>query len=700
MRFPKFLILSFIIAISFGCEKKDKNMNPFLEDYKTPYNIPPFEKIRFEHYEKAFEEGMKRHLSEIDKIISNLAEPSFENTIVELERTGKLLQKVTSVFFNLLGSNTNDQMDELASKISPILSSHYDQISLNKDLFKRIQKIYQEREELNLSKEQMRLLTETYKRYVRSGALLDKNSMNELMEINKRLSSLSIKFDQNVLKETNEGYSLIVNSEQDLEGLPEDVIKQAYNLALEEGLENKWVFKPTRVSMYPFLTYSKNRDLREKLYKSYILRGDNNNDKDNKEIVKEMVNLRIKKANLFGYQNYADYVLEDTMAKSRERVNDLLNKVWKPGLNRAKQEIKEMQAMIQSEGQNFQLEAWDWWFYSEKIKKEKYDFSEEETKPYFSEENVLKGAFEVAEKLFKIKFKERKDLPKFRENIKTFEVLDDQEETIGIFYTDYTVRPNKGGGAWMNSFNSQSNFDGKQIPIVANTCNFPPPNEQGISLLSFEQVETLFHEFGHALHGLLSDVEYPSLSGTRVSRDFVELPSQLMENWGRHPDVIRSYAKHYQTGETIPEELLNKISASSKFNQGFATTEYVAASYLDMYWHSISEEIENTNEFEDYALNSIGLISEIESRYRSTYFGHIFAGGYASGYYSYLWTEVLEADAFEAFKENGIYHKKTAEKLKKYIYSTGNSDDLMTQYIRFRGSEPQIDPLLEKRGLK
>jgi len=694
---PFYLIL--IIFLGLGCQPNGVEMNPFLIDYDTPYQIPPFEKIKVSHYEPAFEEGMKQHLSEIESIANNNEEETFKNTIVELERTGKLLDKVSRVFFNLLGANTNDEMDLLASKISPILSSHYDKISLNEKLFKRVKTIHDQRNDLDLTTEQMRLLTETHKSFVRSGALLSEESMEKLKEINKKLSSLSIDFDQNVLKETNEGYSLIIENKEELDGLPQDIIDQAYELAKSIGEEGKWVFKPTRVSMYPFLTYSTKRNLREKLYKSYINRADNNNEKDNKKIIEEMVSLRIKKANLFGFDTYAEYVLENTMAKTTQRVDDLLDVVWEPGLKRAKKEVQEMQELIQEEGSNFKLAAWDWWHYAEKIRKQKYDFSEEDIKPYFSEDNVLKGAFDVANKLFGISFQERSDLPIYRDNVRTFEVLDENQEVMGIFYTDYTVRPNKGGGAWMNSFISQSNFDGKQIPIIANTCNFPPPDKNGISLLSFEQVETLFHEFGHALHGLLSDVEYPSLSGTSVSRDFVELPSQLMENWGRHPDVIKTYAKHYQTGESIPDELVAKISKASAFNQGFATTEYVAASYLDMAWHTIKEPVEDAASFEESVLNEIGLIPEVETRYRSTYFGHIFAGGYATGYYSYLWTEVLEADAFEPFKENGIFDQETSSNLRKYIYSTGNSDDLMTQYIRYRGAEPKIEPLLEKRGL-
>ena len=409
--------------------------------------------------------------------------------------------------------------------------------------------------------------------------------------------------------------------------------------------------------------------------------------------------LRIERAKLLGYKTHADFVLEDNMAKNTKRVNDLLDKVWEPALSRAKQEVQEMKELIDSEDGDFKFDAWDWWHYSEKIRQNKYDFTEAEVKPYFSERKVLAGAFDVANKLFQISFTERFDLPKYRENIRSFEVKNNNGDTIGIFYTDYTIRPNKGGGAWMNTFRSQSKFDGIKIPIVINVCNFPPQNKDGVALLSFGQAETLFHEFGHALHGLLSDATYPSLSGTRVARDYVEFPSQLMENWANEPSVVQSYAQHYQTNESIPAELLKKISKASKFNQGFATTEYLAASYLDLAWHTREEKVEDANVFEKEILQNLGLIPEIASRYRSTYFAHIFAGGYSSGYYSYLWTEVLDADAFELFKEKGLFDAETANNLKTLIYSSGNTRDLMDQYRKFRGSDPEIEPLLERRGL-
>ena len=696
----KLSTLILLTLFGFSCSNTpEDSMNPFFEDYDTPYQIPPFEKIKEAHYMPAFNQGMEEQLDEIDVITGNLNPPTFENTIVELERTGKTLNKVADVFFNLLSSNTNDEMDAIAAEISPKLSAHSDAISLNKKLFNRVHEVFEQRNELRLNTEQKRLVEETHKGFIRSGVQLDEPSMEKLTQINQELSSLSVQFDQNLLKETNEGFSLIVEDEKQLDGLPEDFRDQAANLAEENGHTGKWMFKPTRVSMYPFLTYSTQRDLREKLYNSYIKRGDNDNEKDNKDLAIKMADLRLQRSNILGYKTHADFVLEDTMAKNTGRVKDLLDQVWKPGLARAKIEAEEMQELIQQEGGNFKLAAWDWWHYSEKIRQLKYDFSEEEIKPYFSETKVLQGAFDVATKLFDITFHERFDLPKYRDNIRTFEVKDLDSNVIGIFYTDYTIRSNKGGGAWMNTFGTQSKFDGVKIPLVMNTCNFPPPNEEGFSLLSFEQVTTLFHEFGHALHGLLSDATYPSLSGTRVTRDYVEFPSQMMENWAREPEVIAEYAKHHETNEPIPLELLDKISKASKFNQGFATTEYVAASYLDMAWHTLDDQVEDANIFEKKTLDEIGLIPEIASRYRSTYFAHIFAGGYSMGYYSYLWTEVLEADAFEPFKQKGIFDKETADKLKKYVYSAGNTDDLMTQYVRYRGSEPKIEPLLEKRGL-
>ena len=570
-----------IMALFTSTSNTAHSMNPFFTDYETPFQIPPFEEIKMEHYKPGFEQGMKENLDEINDITANTEAATFENTIVALERTGETLDKVADVFFNLLSSNTNDQMDSLVQEMSPKLSAHRDSILLNKDLFHRVKSIYEKRKSLSLNPEQTRLIEETHKYFVRAGVQLDENSMERLTEINQKLSSLSVQFDQNLLKETNEGFILVIDDKDKLHGLPKDVVDQASALAESEDHSGKWLFKPTRASMYPFLTYSTERDLREELYNSYIKRGDNNNERDNKNIAIEMSALRIERAKLLGYKTHADFVLEDNMAKNIKRVNALLDKVWEPALSRAKQEVQEMQELIDAEGGNFKFAAWDWWHYSEKIRQNKYDFTEAEVKPYFSERKVLEGAFDVANKLFQISFTERFDLPKYRENIRSFEVKNNNGDTIGIFYTDYTIRPNKGGGAWMNTFRSQSKFDGIKIPIVINVCNFPPQNKDGVALLSFGQAETLFHEFGHALHGLLSDATYPSLSGTSVARDYVEFPSQLMENWANEPSVVQSYAQHYQTNESIPAELLKKISRASKLIKGFVTTEYLAAYYLD-----------------------------------------------------------------------------------------------------------------------
>ncbi len=519
-----------IMALFTSTSNTAHSMNPFFTDYETPFQIPPFEEIKMEHYKPGFEQGMKENLDEINDITANTEAATFENTIVALERTGETLDKVADVFFNLLSSNTNDQMDSLVQEMSPKLSAHRDSILLNKDLFHRVKSVYEKRKSLSLNPEQTRLIEETHKYFVRAGVQLDENSMERLTEINQKLSSLSVQFDQNLLKETNEGFILVIDDKDQLHGLPKDVVDQASALAESEDHSGKWLFKPTRASMYPFLTYSTERDLREELYNSYIKRGDNNNERDNKNIAIEMSALRIERAKLLGYKTHADFVLEDNMAKNTKRIDVLLDKVWEPALSRAKQEVQEMQELIDTEGGNFKFAAWDWWHYSEKIRQNKYDFTEAEVKPYFSERKVLAGAFDVANKLFQISFTERFDLPKYRENIRSFEVKNNNGDTIGIFYTDYTIRPNKGGGAWMNTFRSQSKFDGIKIPIVINVCNFPPQNKDGVALLSFGQAETLFHEFGHALHGLLSDATYPSLSGTNVARDYVEFPSQRMED--------------------------------------------------------------------------------------------------------------------------------------------------------------------------
>ena len=618
-----------------------------------------------------------------------------------MEYSGSLLDKVSRVFNAMTDAMTNDELQAINKEVSPMLSKHNDDIYLNPELFERVKAVYDQREQLELNKEQEKLLEEHYKDFVRGGANLPEDKKEEFREINKKLALLSIEFGDNVLKETNK-FELVLEK-SDLDGLTEDVITMGSEEAKARGYEGKYVYTIQRTSMYPFLTYSTRRDLREKLYKGYINKGDNNDSLDNKNIVSEMVNLRLKKANLLGYPTYANFVLEDQMAKNPEAVYELLNKLWDPALKVAKRERDDMQKMIYDEGNDFDLKAWDWWYYSEKVKKAKYDLDEAELRPYFELTNVIKGAFDLATRLWGITFEERTDIPKYHPEVKTFEVKDRDGSHIAILYTDYFPRKSKKGGAWMNPFKKQYiDRNGKFIhPIIYNVGNFTKPTADKPALISVDNVEALFHEFGHALHGMLSNVTYESLSGTSTPRDFVEFPSQIMENWCMHPDVLKNYAFHYETGEPIPDELIQKIKNSAKFNQGFKTVEYLAASFLDMDWHTIKEPVEkDVNKFENESMDKIGLIDEIAPRYRSTYFSHIFSDEYSAGYYSYIWAEVLDADAFKAFEETGdVYNSTLAEKYRKFILSKGGTEDAMELYKKFRGKEPSIEPLLEKRGL-
>jgi peptidyl-dipeptidase Dcp len=544
------------------------------------------------------------------------------------------------------------------------------------------------------------LLEKYYRDFVRGGANLDKEKKARLREINQELSLLTLKFGENILKENNR-FELIIENKEDLEGLPQSVIDAAAETAKERGYKGKWVFTLHKPSMIPFLTYSAKRELREKIFKAYINRGNHNDELDNKKILLKIVALRLERAKLLGYKTHAHYVLEENMAKNPENVYKLLDKIWKPALERAKKEAEELQQMIYKEGKNFKLQPWDWWYYAEKLKKEKYDFDDSVLRPYFKLENVIKGVFYVANKLYGLQFVERNDIPKYHPDVRVFEVKDADGSHIGILYTDYFPRASKRGGAWMNSFRKQSKIGGKEIhPVITNNGNFSKPVGDKPSLLSIEEVLTLFHEFGHALHGLLSNCTYPTLSGTSVPRDFVELPSQIMENWALEPEVLKVYARHYKTGEVIPQELIEKLKKAKLFNQGFATVEYLAAAYLDMDWHTLTE-LNNIDplKFEEESMKRIGLIPEIVVRYRSPYFRHIFSGGYSAGYYSYIWAEVLDADAFEAFKEKGIFDKETAQSFRKNILEKGGTEDPMILYKRFRGAEPKVEPLLKRRGL-
>lgn len=670
-----------------------------MTEFDTQYGTPPFDQITFEDYKPAFLAGMEQEAAEIQAIVTNPEAPTFENTIEAMDKSGSTLTRVSRVFYGLRSANTDDNMKALAEELSPLLSEHRDNINLNEDLFARIKTLHDDTTGMNLTTEQYRMLDEYYKGFVRSSIMLGEEEKARLREINKEMSALTLKFGNNLLNETN-GYKLIIDNEEDLAGLPEGVIANAASAAAAAGEEGKWVFGLQKPSWLPFLQYADNRDLREQLYKAMYMRGDNDNENDNKEIINSIVNLRIEKANLLGFESHAHFVLDENMAKTPENVYNLLNEIWDYALPQAKKEAVELQKLIDAEGGDFKLESWDWWYYTEKLREQKYNLSEEETKPYFKMENVREGVFEVANRLWGLTFKKLDNVAIYHPEVEAYEVFDKDGSHLSIFYTDYFPRDSKNAGAWMSSFRGQRVLDGTNIrPIIYNVGNFTRPTNNTPSLLTLDEVETLFHEFGHALHGMLSNVNYAGVSGTSVSRDFVELPSQIMEHWAFHPEVLKLYAKHYETGEVIPDELIEKINAAANFNMGFTTTELVAAALLDMNYHTLKEKTTiDVREFEKNAMQKIGLIDEIIPRYRSTYFSHIFSGGYSSGYYAYLWAEVLDADAFQAFEENGIFDQHTAQLFRDNVLSKGNSDDPMTLYKKFRGAEPDPKYLLKNRG--
>jgi peptidyl-dipeptidase Dcp len=687
-----------------SCTTAEKQMkteeNPFFQPYGTPFETAAFDKIENEHYMPAFRKGIEVHDQEIEAIVSNPAAPDFENTIVALDRSGDLLSSVGGVFYNLTSANTNDELQAIAKEVSPLLTSHYDNILLNARLFQRIKAVYEQKANLGLNTEQNTLLERTYKQFTRNGANLPEEKQAELREINKELAMLSLQFGDNQLAETN-AFKLVLEKPGDLAGLPQFVIDAAEEAAREDSLEGKWLITLHYPSRVPFLTFSSCRDLREKVFKAYIQRGDNNNQNDNKQIAAKMASLRVKRANLLGYATHADYVLEENMAKNPVEVYKFLDKIWTAALPVAKKEAEELQAMIRAEGGDFKLEAWDWWYYAEKLRKQKFDLDEEALKPYFSLDNVLAGMFDVSTRLYGITFKERRDIQKYHPEVRTFEVLESDSSHIGILYIDFFPRASKEGGAWMNNYREQYMVgDSNVSPIITMVCNFTKPTPDMPSLLTFEEVSTLFHEFGHALHGLLSDCTYRKISGSNTPRDFVELPSQIMENWAADPEVLKFYAKHYKTGEVIPQELIDKMQASKYFNQGFTAVEYMSACYLDMGVHTrIDTMMLDAIFFENKSMEKIGLIPEIVVRYRIPYFSHIFAGGYSSGYYSYLWAEVLDADAFQAFKETSIFDQATAKAFRDNVLSRGGTDDPLVLYKNFRGKEPDVTPMLRRKGL-
>ncbi len=679
-------------------------MNPFFEAYNTPFEVPPFDKIQNRHYLPAFEEGIKQHDAEIKVITDSEKAPDFANTIEALDYSGELLNKVSKVFLNLKEAVTNDSIQEIARTVAPMLSHHEDAVNLNEKLFARVKAVNDQKSSLNLNTEQSRLLEETYKRFVRGGANLPADKKEQLKKINEELSLLDLKFGDNMLAETN-AFKLVVDKKEDLAGLPESSIADAAAEAKTQKMEGKWVFTLQKPSWIPFVTYAENRGLREKIYKAMYTRGNNNNANDNKAVINKIVNLRLQKANVMGFPSWSAFVLDDCMAKTPENVYKLMGQVWTPAIKKAKEEVKDMQTMIKKEGGKFKLESWDWWYYSEKVRKEKYDLDEEQIKPYFVLDNVRDGAFAVANKLYGLTFTRLNNMPVFHPECEVYEVKDGDGSEMGILYMDFFFRDSKKGGAWMTNYREQHiGKDGKDIrPVVSVTCNFSKATADKPALLSFDDAETLFHEFGHSLHGLLSQCHYEGLAGTNVARDFVELPSQVMEHWAAEPEVLKIYAKHYKTGEIIPQVLVDKIVKSRKFNQGFATVEYLAAAILDMDYHTITKGGDiDVEQFEKTSMEKAGLIPEIIPRYKSTYFAHTFSGGgeYSSGYYSYVWAQVLDCDAFEAFKETGnIFDQKVAKAFRTKLLERGGTDEAMKLYLNFRGHEPGIEPLLKNKGL-
>ncbi len=675
--------------------------NPLLATWDTPYGAPPFNEIKTEHYKPALQEAMRIQQGEIDAIANSHEQPNFKNTIVALENTGTLLTRIVMVFENLTSANTNPEMQALAQEMAPALSKHYDDIYLNQKLFTRVKSVWDNQIGFKLNREEAKLLEKKYKAFVRSGANLNDDQKDRLRKINEELAVIALKFGDNVLAETN-SFELVVSDKKDLAGLPQEAIAAAADDAKAKGKDGKWLFTLQNASVMPFLQYADNRELRKKIWTAYQNRGNNGNATDNRINVIQLTNLRAEKAHLLGYKSHAHFVLEERMAKTPERVYELLDQLWKPALEKAKAEEADIKKLMVADGINDAVQPYDWRYYTEKIRKQRYNLDEQEIKPYFSLDNVREGIFTVAGNLYGLKFKQLKDVPVYQKDVTAWEVTEADGKLVGILYMDFYPRASKSGGAWMTSYRDQKMQDGKRIaPIISIVCNFTKPTGNTPALLTFDETTTFFHEFGHALHGLLSNVNYVSLAGTNVPTDFVELPSQVMENWAAEPEVLKLYAKHYKTGAVIPDELITKLQESATFDQGFATVEYLAASYLDLDYHSRTEDLtQNVAPFEEEAMKKLGLIPSIIPRYRSTYYNHIFSGGYSAGYYSYIWSGVLDTDAFEAFRSTSLFDKNTAKAFRTNILERGGTGDPQLMYEAFRGAKPSIEPLLRKRGLE
>ncbi len=670
--------------------------NPFFQARTTPFGFPPFDQIQEAHYLPAFREGMKREQAEIAAIANSRKAPTFANTIVAMDRSGMFLDDVSAPFYTLLAADTTPGLQAIARELSPLLTAHRDAISLNEKLFARVKAVYDQRGRLKLTPEENFLLENTYKGFVRSGALLDPAGKARLRELNAELSMLSLKFGENLLAETNASF-IVLEKEEDLAGLPASVRAMGADAAKALKMEGKWVFTTQVPSLTPFLQHSTRRDLRERLHRAYFLRGDRGNENDNKEIVKKITALRAERARLLGYPTYADFVLEERMARNVPTVMSFLQRLWAPALERSRGEAAEMQAIIDREKGGFQLASWDWWHYAEKLRQEKYAVDDAALRPYFALENVKQGIFALCEKLYGLRFVRLENLPLYNPEVQAYEVKEADGRHVGLLTFDMHPRAGKRGGAWSGGLRRAYYEKGKRVaPISTITCNFTRPVGGDPALLSIDEVNTFFHEFGHSLNTLFADGPFRSRS---TPRDAVELPSQIMEHWALEPELLQLYARHYQTGEVIPGELVEKLNAARLFNQGFETVEYLAAAVLDMAWHTLRDEtVADVRSFERGALNALGLIPAIEPRYRTPYFNHMISG-YAAGYYSYIWSGVLDCDAYEAFREKGIFDRATAESFRRNILAKLGSEDALELYKRFRGAEPKIEPLLRSRGL-
>lgn len=692
----KLFLTSLVLCSLMACN----NQNPLLSEQNTPYGVPAFDKVKNEHYMPAFEAAIAQNKAEIEAIVSNPAEPTFENTIVALDRSGGLLEKVSGVFFNILDADGNDEMNKIAEKVTPMLSDLSDGILLNDSLFQRVKFVYDQREQLGLNAEQMRLVTETYKHFALNGANLSAEQKERLKEINSELGLLSLQFGNNVVAETN-AYQLFITDENELKGLPESAKAAAKEEATAAGRPDAWLFTPKRTSFTPVLQYCENRELRRELLMAYTTRGNHDNEYDNKAVIVKTMKLRVEKAHLFGYDCPADYILADCMAKDAKTVDAFLQSVWEPSLKAAQKEAAELQALMDEDMPGETLQPWDWWYYAEKLRKAKYDLDEEQLKPYFELSNVRKGVFELAHNLYGLNFEQLTDMPVYNPEVEVFKVTEVDGSLVGILYTDYFPRAGKRPGAWMNNIQSQY-VDAEGVdhrPVIINVGNFNKPTKDNPSLLSMDDVETLFHEFGHALHGLMAKATYKSLSGTNTPRDFVELPSQFMENYCYRPEIIKTYAKHYQTGEVMPDSLIEKINRAATFNQGFVETELLSASILDMDYHEITDTADfDVNVFEAEAMAKMQMIPQIITRYRSTFYNHIFTTGYEAGYYSYTWSAVLDADAFAAFEETGDILNPEVAKRFRHLLEQGGTRDAAELYQEFRGKPADPKYLLERLG--